>query len=42
MKTKRKIGWIVLASVFCAVWVAQVLAQEFDVKPQYYSVKNFN
>ena len=41
MKTRRMFRWGVLIVVFCVAWVAQVCAQEFDVKPQYYIVKDF-
>lgn len=41
MKRNRRIWLGIVMVVLCVGWVAQVLAQEFDVKPQYYVAMDF-
>jgi homoserine O-acetyltransferase len=41
MKTKRMIGLGILTFILWVGYLAQAWAQEFDVKPQYYIVKDF-
>ena len=41
MKAGLALHMALFAIILCAAWTDQVLAQSFDVKPQYYSVNNF-
>ena len=41
MKTRRSTVWWVSMVALCLAWEGQVWAQEFNVKPEYYVVKDF-
>ena len=41
MRKRHALQMVFVMVLICAGWTAQVLAQGFDVKPQYYTVKDF-